>query len=556
MDHRIEALNARLREQIEREVEDKGIPSISYALVDRDGILASGHCIRSGETHQLTDESIFRVGSCSKMFAGIALMQLVELGKVDLDTDVADYILDFKPQNPFPIDAAKQPDSYVVTLRKLMSHTAGMVRESSIGHYLDDSEVLLVDLVDGLKSVTLKEDPSAGVFQYSNAGIAIVGRVIELVSGMDFTTYVRDKVLRPLGMERSDFCQTAQIIDRLAPARMWTLDRETPAPVFDMGGGGVAGNLFSSIPEMARFIQAMLRGGYTQDGQSILSPALLHSMWEPHGAARPSTYGLTFGLGAIDGWKSTGHNGAVYGYATQLSFLPEAGIGIVLCGTLDSVNSVLSRLGVYGLRLGLELLNMGSAPQPPASYRAMSSDELEQLPGFYRQMEGEEIVQVVGKAERMYLIGDGVPLRIQPTAEGKFVVDGRLFVPDSWYPHSSVAFGRQSDGSTTLQWRGETWISIPTPGLETVPVEIIPFIGEYGPDFSVTRIFYQGGALKCTIEYFYTHSLQEVSAGVYKMHGLLYDDEIIEFDVRDESGAIGLRVGAMFLARRNELDHG
>lgn len=72
------------------------------------------------------------------------------------------------------------------------------------------------------------------------------------------------------------------------------------------------------------------------------------------------------------------------------------------------------------------------------------------------------------------------------------------------------------------------------------------------PDFSVTRIFYQGGALKCTIEYFYTHSLDKVSDGVYKMHGLLYDDEILEFDVHDESGVSGLRVGAMFLARRDE----
>lgn len=89
-------------------------------------------------------------------------------------------------------------------------------------------------------------------------------------------------------------------------------------------------------------------------------------------------------------------------------------------------------------------------------------------------------------------------------------------------------------------------------GPEPVPGEVASYVGEYGPDFSVTRIFYQGGALKCMIEYFYTHSLDKVSDGVYKMHGLLYDDEILEFDVHDESGVSGLRVGAMFLARRDE----
>ncbi len=65
----------------------------------------------------------------------------------------------------------------------------------------------------------------------------------------------------------------------------------------------------------------------------------------------------------------------------------------------------------------------------------------------------------------------------------------------------------------------------------------------------MTRIFNQSGALKCTIECFYTHSLHKASAGIYKMHGLLYDDGILEFDVHDESGASGLRAGAMFLAR-------
>ncbi|MEE8593892.1 MAG: serine hydrolase domain-containing protein [Candidatus Bipolaricaulota bacterium] len=552
MSHRTETLNARFRKQIESEVKDKGIPSISYALVDRDGILASGHCVRSDETHRVIDETIFRVGSCSKMFAGIALMQLVGEGKVDLDVDVSAYIPGFEPRNPFPEIGAKESDRYAVTLRKLMSHTAGMVRESSIGHYLDDSEVLLGDLIDGLKTSTLKEDPSAGVFQYSNAGIAVVGRVIERVTGIEFATYVREKVLHPLGMKRSDFCQTPFIREQLAPACMWTLDGQFPAPVFDMGGGGVAGNLFSSISEMSLFVQAMLRGGYTEDGRSIISPALLHSMWEPHGAKRPSTYGLTFGLGTIDGWKSVGHNGAVYGYATQLSFLPEAGIGVVLCATLDVVNAVLSRLGVFGLRLGLEALGMGREPDPSASYRPVSSDELERLSGFYRQKDGGEIVEVVSSNERLYLIGDGVPLRIQPVSEGEFVVDGRLFVPGSPYPHLDVSFEDRPSSGTTLQWRGESWSPIAELGPEPVPDEVASYIGEYGPDFSVTRIFHQGGALKCTIEYFYTHSLHKVSPGVYKMHGLLYDDEILEFDVHDESGASGLRVGAMFLARRNE----
>ena len=116
------------------------------------------------------------------MFATISLMQLVEKNLVDLDVDVSDYIPGFNPINPY----AKNESGVLgtnISLRKLMSHTSGMVREPTVGHYLDDNLPTLTAVVDGLKTCTLKEDPSAGVFQYSNAGISIVGSIIESISG-------------------------------------------------------------------------------------------------------------------------------------------------------------------------------------------------------------------------------------------------------------------------------------------------------------------------------------------------------------------------------------
>jgi D-alanyl-D-alanine dipeptidase len=84
-----------------------------------------------------------------------------------------------------------------------------------------------------------------------------------------------------------------------------------------------------------------------------------------------------------------------------------------------------------------------------------------------------------------------------------------------------------------------------------VPEELLPYVGEYGPDFNVTYVFYQGGGLKCRIEYYDTHSLERISTGVYKMHGMMYEDEILQFGVEEEAGRKGIRVGEMFLARRN-----
>lgn len=546
----MERVKRELEAAIAHEVEDKEIPSISYALVDRKELLASGHVTLSTRPTVLTDDSVFRVGSCSKMFTGIALMQFVEEGKIDLDKDVSEYIPGFAPRNPFASGSKGGPDARV-TLRKLMSHTAGMVREASVGHYLDDANVSAEEMVEELAKSTLKEDPAAGVYQYSNAGLAVVGHIVERLCGGDFAAHIERSVLAPIGMRHSSFVQTPYVKAHLAPAFMWTFEEDFPAPVFDMGGGGAAGNLFSPLPDMAAFIQTMLRGGFAASGEPILSTATLHSMWEPIGRRGKLAYGLTFGLGSVDGWRTVGHGGAVYGYATQLAFLPEADLGIVLCGTLDMVNIILSRLGSYGLRLALAQRGMGRPPEPWPTYKPLSPERLERLSGAYRDEGSGETVKVTAKNGRLYLVVDDLPLRIQAKTDTGFAVDGRAFGPGSEYPHLTATFSPAGAGEApSLHWRNGDWTRVPEPAPEAVPNEYAGYVGEYGPDFNVTRVFYRGGKLKCTIEYFFTHTLEKVAEDRFKMHGLLYDDETLEFHAVDEQWREGIRVGPMFLARR------
>jgi CubicO group peptidase (beta-lactamase class C family) len=126
---------------IRHEVEDKEIPSISYALVDRDGLLGEGHIQRHDRSFDMREDTCFRIGSITKTFTSMAIMQLVEKGIVDLDVDVSEYIPGFQPLNPF---AGRESGPYGshISLRKLMSHTAGIVREPKSGHYLDATRPL------------------------------------------------------------------------------------------------------------------------------------------------------------------------------------------------------------------------------------------------------------------------------------------------------------------------------------------------------------------------------------------------------------------------------
>ncbi|MBT6546115.1 MAG: beta-lactamase family protein [Rhodobacteraceae bacterium] len=546
--------NANLREHIESlirfEVEDKEIPSISYTLVGRDEALARGHVQRRGLENSLSDKTRFRIASQTKMFTSICLMQLVEKKLVDIDVPVSAYLLGFEPKNPFRSNTPG-PFGDDVTLRKLLSHTSGMIREPKSGHYLDVGNPPLSQTVSELTNVVLKNDPSKGVFSYSNAGIGIVGEVVSRVSGQSYSDYLTTNVLEPLGMNDSAIASTPEILANLAPASMWTLDGDTPAPVFDLGGAP-AGNIYATLPDMEKFMMALMRGGFTPDGQRIVSPSSLAQMWQvvgqrPAGYAGLRGYGLGFGVSEIDGWLSVGHGGAVYGFASQLSVMPQAGIGMLAISTLDCSNNVANRVTEDGLRLALAAHNMGNPPKPRTKYTSISDDQIQSLPGLFKCDDENEFASIREKDGKLYLFGDGMPLQIKPKGKGSdFAIDGRLYGEGSDYEYLDLSF----PDPDKMIWKGKVWSKTAQINEAMAGPELAPHLGDYGPDISITILTYENGSLMCLIEYFHSHRCTLVEGNCYKMHGSLYPEETLELGAEDEAGIRGIRVGPMFLARR------
>ncbi len=199
---------------IERERADKGLPAVMIALVDDQRIVwARGFGWADPDTKRpATAETIVRVGSVSKLFTDLALMRLVEQGEIDLDAPVQKYLPDFAPTNPFD-----RP----ITLRQLMSHRSGLVREPPVGHYFDPTHPTLAATVRSLNTTRLVYEPEKHT-KYSNAGIAVVGQVVAAKSGQTFETAIEQAVLRPAGLEQSRF--------HLAPDRKGTWRRRSCGP--------------------------------------------------------------------------------------------------------------------------------------------------------------------------------------------------------------------------------------------------------------------------------------------------------------------------------------
>src|SRR5690242_15698731 len=297
------AVAGQLELVIDQAMRAQGLPVVGIALVDDQQVVwAKGFGIVDSASHRLAGpQTVFRVGSVSKLFTDVAIMQLVEQGKLDLDAPVTRYLPDFHPHNPY---------GKAITLRQLMSHRSGLVRESPVGSYFDSTSPPLSTTIASLNRTTLVYPPETHT-KYSNAAIATVGYVLERMSGRPFAQALSAAVLQPLGMTTSGFEPMPALTRDLAPAMMWTLDgRRFAAPTFQLGIAP-AGSMYTTVGDLARFLSALFANGRGQNGQ-LLKPETIAQMWTPQ-FARPGQedgYGIGFRIGHLDGHRSVGHDGA------------------------------------------------------------------------------------------------------------------------------------------------------------------------------------------------------------------------------------------------------
>ena len=508
------------------ELADKEIPSIAVALIDRSGVVWSrawGKADAEGKV-PATPATLYRAGSVSKLFTDIAVMRLVERGKLDLDAPVTRYLPDFRPQNPF---------GGAITLRQLMTHRSGLVREAPRGHYFDDQAKGQADAVASLNSTRLVAAPGA-LTKYSNAGIAVVGEVVARVAGKPYAQAVADLVLRPLGMASSGFDRGA-LKGPVAWSQMVSFDGgRWAAPPLELGTPA-AGSLYTNTGDLGAFARAMLNGG-----GAVLKPATLAEMWrEQYGKTGPRSFGLGFALGTLEGQRTVGHGGAVYGHVASLQLMPDAGIGVVVFATVDA-GTAAQRIGGFALRSWL------------------AAREGRALPGWQRStaIAGDEAIRLSGRFEHG---GDSLNLRV---FDGRLVLDGpelagelrrigdRYVLDDAQLWREGVAVAPDAgwvelDG---LRYTRAQYRRPPPPDAELAGLN-----GEYGWDYNVLRIYERDGKPYVRVEWVDWLPLTRVAADHYafpKDHGL-YPLEALTFE-RDAAGkVVAAKLGAIRFPRRD-----
>jgi len=502
---------------VESEIVQKNIPAVAIALVDRDGpIWASAWAQRAdGVAAAGSMSSRFRIGTMSSLFTTIAILQQVDAGKLDLDAPVQRYLSGFHPQS--------SRDAPPITLRHLLSHRSGLVREAPVGSYWDEGRPTIGQIVDSLNPTMLAFRPGADT-KYSNAGVAVAASILEVVTGSPFETYVRDNILRPLAMDQTSFDRGHGPLPDAAV--MQSIDWER-RPTTNSGTANIpARGVETSIRDFSRFAQALL------GKMPGIRPETLATAFS---CGRPRCNGA-FGLGfAVDerfGRKRVGLRGSTYGYVAELQLYPDENLAIATFGSSHEAPTA-TRLGKYaaGLALGegAEFERSTSAEQSPGAV------------GYYRSARGSfaTIRQIEGRLwlESTEVIGE---LRRQMD---RWVVDDT----SSYYDAVEISDGTLSLG--TVRYHRQKTMAAPA----APSPELSALIGDYGWDHDYFRIFERGGELYARSNWVRYDRLLRRAAGNWEFAdpGSDFRSERLQF-VNDRSGATSaVRLNGAVFPRRH-----
>jgi CubicO group peptidase (beta-lactamase class C family) len=329
------------------EMPASGVPGLAWAVVADDSIVETGArgVLVMGGDREVTARTPFLAGSITKSFTALAVMQLVEAGMVDLDTEIAAYLDGFagRPAGP-------------ATIRQLLSHTSGYSTfQGNTSHTGDGSgDDVLADRVDALAQVTPAHPPGER-WEYSNANYLVLGRLVEVVGGQDYQGYVTSRILKPVGMADS-FVSDGRLHESMATGHTpWFWTRRPLSDNSTNRAMAPAGGIVSSADDLARYLQMMMNGE-----DDVLSAEGKALMMRPAGDASPY-YGLGW---YVDPDGTVWHSGATPGVETLATMVPAERRGVVVLvnggSGIGFGETAELREAITARALGLEYAGVGS----------------------------------------------------------------------------------------------------------------------------------------------------------------------------------------------------
>lgn len=392
---------------VEEQLEQKGVPGAAIGILYQDQTFSAGFGVTNAD-HPLpvTDETLFQIGSISKTFTCLAMMRLVEQGKLDLRATVRTYLPEFA--------VADEAASAQTTLWHLLTHMSGWVgdffEDTGAG---DDAMALYVRKMADLEQLA----PIGTVWSYNNAGFYVAGRVIELVTGQRYEDVMQELVFGPLGLTRCFYDPGDLITYRFAVGHSGgrgeaKVVRPWPLPRAAYPAGGITCDVHQLL-RYARFQMGdgSVEGAEGQERQVLLEPEHVAAMHTPQASrwGDAEQIGLSWFIDEIDGTRQLSHGGGTTGQISLLVLFPAHQLAAVVLTNSSEGGGVTDAVRRWVLEHYLEL----SDPKPEPI--EASEEELAAYEGFYTRPFSEvELGMLNGRLIGQMIYKQGFPSRDQP----------------------------------------------------------------------------------------------------------------------------------------------
>ena len=386
-----------LQAYAEQFIQDHKVPAISVAIwKDNRLTTAAAGCLNQDTGGVATTESIFQIGSITKVMTTSLVMQLVDEGKVDLDRPVKHYLQDFM--------IADAEATSTITIRHLLCHISGIAGD----YFPDDSGQqgnLIARYVDRCSLLPLVH-PVGEMWSYSNAAFAIAGRLVEVVRGISWYQAMQDYLYTPLGMDQAivdpkdmiRFSTAAGHIYEGNNTDSWIVPKQ---PFLTMGQAPAGTTPAMTAENLIRFARAHMENGFNQQEQSWLSAGSIAEMQKsqmelPKASQISAKHtGLGWGITEFDNppLRVLSHGGGTNGFLSMLQLIPEqnAAFAVLINGFRPSAIEALT-----GELLGA-LADIKLQQPEPSSQKPIA--ELNQIAGVYESF--DTLITVTATADKL-----------------------------------------------------------------------------------------------------------------------------------------------------------
>lgn len=414
-------LEGSLAERVRASMARWHIPGAAVGVLSDGARSEQGFGVVSLETgYPVRADTLFQIGSITKLFTTTLVMLLVEEGKLALDTPIVTYLPELKLADA---DAQSR-----ITLRMLLSHSSGFYGDFFDDFGMgDDALRAYIAKLDTLEQQT----PPGQSWAYNNAGFCLAGAIIERVTGASYEKVMRERVFAPLGMTRSFFFAHEAIAypnavghtqktprgDEHEAARLYPLPRAVNA----------AGGIISTVDDLLTFAQFQLDGGVTRDGTRLLSEETIRALWQPQikAANFAEEYGIGWETAEVDGVRLIGHGGSTNGFNARLTIIPERRYAIAILTNSGRGAAMYNEVIAAEVeeRFGLRK----AKPQPIN----LPAEEIERFAGVYQRPDGRITTTATAEGLRLDMVMVDVlndkeevypPYDLRPIGAVEFVV--------------------------------------------------------------------------------------------------------------------------------------